>query len=46
MTQSLKSITVGCVGLGNMGSAIVKGLSKTMPGENIFGFDIDNYRNN
>lgn len=41
MTQSLKSITVGCVGLGNMGSAIVRGLSNTMPGDNIFGFDID-----
>ncbi|MFW5771135.1 MAG: NAD(P)-binding domain-containing protein, partial [Spirochaetota bacterium] len=41
MTQSLKSITVGCIGLGNMGFAIVKGLLKNMPGDNIFGFDID-----
>jgi pyrroline-5-carboxylate reductase len=39
MTQSLESITVGCVGLGNMGSAIVRGLSKTMPEGNILGFD-------
>jgi pyrroline-5-carboxylate reductase len=33
--------TIGCIGLGNMGGAILAGLSKGTPKENILGFDKD-----
>ncbi len=41
MTQSLETIKTGCIGLGNMGSAIARGLASTMSPDNIYGYDID-----
>jgi pyrroline-5-carboxylate reductase len=34
--------TIGCAGLGNMGSAILSGLSSSFAKERLFGFDTDN----
>lgn len=36
-----EGITVGCAGLGNMGGAIIGGLSKQFPKERLFGYDKD-----
>lgn len=44
MTKSLETIKTGCIGLGNMGSAITRGLASAMPAENIHGFDVDTER--
>lgn len=38
---SNKNVKIGCIGLGNMGSAIIAGLAKEFSKENLFGFDND-----
>ncbi|MCP4133430.1 MAG: pyrroline-5-carboxylate reductase [bacterium] len=39
--SQLKSKTIGCIGMGNMGTAIISGLSAKMPAENLIIHDID-----
>ena len=40
----LKNKTVGCIGVGNMGSAIISGLSVNLNKNNIFAYDTDKLR--
>ncbi|NMB64619.1 MAG: pyrroline-5-carboxylate reductase [Spirochaetes bacterium] len=39
--MDLGNISIGCIGLGNMGSAICIGLSKLLHSENIISYDVD-----
>ena len=41
MIDILKTITVGCIGTGNMGSAIVAGLVKSVGGQHVVCYDAD-----
>ena len=40
----LKNLKIGCMGTGNMGNAILSGLSDKINKENIFCYDIDNIK--
>lgn len=40
MTANMEK-RIGCIGLGNMGCAIIKGLNGTIPRDKIIGYDID-----
>ena len=39
--MDLGKVSIGCIGLGNMGSAICIGLSNILHPKNIFGYDVD-----
>ncbi len=39
--MNIEKMTIGCIGLGNMGSAICTGLAKSAKTKNIIGYDID-----
>ncbi len=44
--MDLAKVTIGCIGLGNMGSAICIGLSKMVPEKNIIAYDVDSSKVN
>ncbi|MEJ5362654.1 MAG: pyrroline-5-carboxylate reductase [Spirochaetota bacterium] len=39
--MNLETLTIGCIGLGNMGSAICMGLARSINIKNIIGYDVD-----
>ncbi|HPB82676.1 MAG TPA: NAD(P)-binding domain-containing protein, partial [Spirochaetota bacterium] len=41
MIDTLRNITIGCIGTGNMGSAIISGLVKSVGSEQVICYDSD-----